>query len=275
MSYETPGAGALDYFPCRYGGSRLLLRGPWRAPERGYVVAMGGSVTYGRFVAEPWPELLEAATGRMVLNLGVCHAGPDAYIHDRPLLDLARGATLRLLQLPGAINLANPLYTVHPRRNDRFIAASAQLRRLYPDIDFMDFAFTRHMIGALAHRDPRRFAEVARILADSWLDRMGTLLQALAGPTVLLRYAAHPAPRPGSPVHLAPEGPVLVDARMIQVLRAHAAGFAEVLVADFAGPLTGKVYAPLEQLAAGQLPGPAEHAAIAHALLPHVVRLAA
>lgn len=273
MSFESPGSGGLDYFPARYGQSRLMMRGPWRAPQAGYAVALGGSVTYGRFVPTPWPQLIEAATGRMVLNLGIHNAGPDALLNDPDLLALAHGAALRLLLLPGAVNLSNPFYSVHPRRNDRFIAATPRLRDLYPEIDFMDFAFTHHMIGALVAQDAPRFAEVARVLADCWLDRMGALLAALGGPTILIRYADRPAARPGEAPGPARGGPFLVDGLMIQALRSQASGYAEVLVPDFAGSLAGKVFAPLERSAAAHLPGPAEHEAIARGVLPWVVRL--
>lgn len=272
MTYEVPGAGALDYFPCRYGQSRLVFRGPWRAARAPYAVALGGEETYGRFVAAPWPQRLEEGTGRMVLNLGVPHAGPDAWLHDTDLLRLAGGADLRILQVPGAVNLSNPLYTVHPRRNDRFLRASPRLQRLFPEVDFMDFAFTRHMIRALAARGSQRFAEVAQVLAEAWLDRMGALMEALGGRTVLLWFADRAPPAPGDRLRLAPGAPLLVDMTMLQAVRPRAAGLVEVQSPRFTGNTQGMDFGPLEEAAARTLPGPEGHEAVAQALVPWLAK---
>lgn len=268
MTYDASGAGALDYFPCRYGTSRLVFRGPWRALKPGYVAALGGSATYGRFVAEPWPALLERGSGRMVLNLGVPQAGPDAWLNDPDILRLAAGARLRVLQVPGAVNLSNRFYSVHPRRNDRFLGASPALRRLYPEVDFTDFAFTRHLIRVLASHGPERFAEVAQALSLAWLDRMGTLIAALSGPSVLVWFADSAPPLPGQRLALVQGIPALVDRAMLLALRPHVAGIVEVVAPDFQGTTDGKVFGPLDLTAALALPGPVAHQAVADALQP-------
>lgn len=268
MTYEVTGAGALDYFPCRYGQSRLVFRGPWRAARTPYAVALGGEETYGRFIADPWPARLEAAGGRMVLNMGVPHAGPDAWLNEPDLLRLAAGAELRILQVPGAVNLSNPLYTVHPRRNDRFLRASPRLQRMFPEVDFMDFAFTRHMIRALAGRSPQRFAELAQVLGETWLARMAELLEALGGRTVLLWFADRPPPLPGERLRLAQGAPLLVDTMMLQAVRPRVAGLVEVASPAFTGNTQGMDFGPLEAAAARALPGPEAHEEVARALLP-------
>lgn len=252
---------------CR-GLSRLQFRGPCRAPAADYCAALGGDATYGRFVAEPWPQRLGQLAGRPVLNLGAPHAGPDAWLGAPELIRLARSARLRLIQVPDAVNLGNPLYRVHPWRNDRFLEASPQLRQLYPEVDFMEFAFTRHMIRSLARHGPRRFAVVAQILGQSWLTRMGQLLEQLGRPTVLLWFADRRPPLPGERLQLRDGAPLLVDAIMLQALAARTAGLVEVVVPDDGRPGAGKVFAPAEAAAARLLPGPAAHAAIAQALVP-------
>lgn len=268
MTCEVPGAGALDYFPCRYGAARLVFRGPWRAVRPGYSVALGGAATYGRFVARPWPQLLEQASGQMVLNLGVPQAGPDAWLAEPELLDLAARARLRFLAVPGAVNLSNRFYTVHPRRNDRFLRASPLLQRLYPEIDFTDFAFTRHLVRVLASHGAPRFAELAQGLSQAWLDRMGQLMAALKGPTVLVWFADRPPPLPDDPPDLAQGAPLLVDRMMLTALRPHLAGLVELVHPACAGSTEGKSFAPFEAPAAAALPGPAAHQALADALLP-------
>jgi hypothetical protein len=66
-----------------------------------------------------------------------------------PAIAEARAATAIVLQIQGAQTLSNRLYTVHPRRNDRFVRASGILRTIYRDVDFTEFHFTRHMLDHL------------------------------------------------------------------------------------------------------------------------------
>jgi len=59
MAYAFPGAGALDYSPCSYAGSRILFRGPKADLGGTFVACLGGSETYGKFIPTPYPDLLE------------------------------------------------------------------------------------------------------------------------------------------------------------------------------------------------------------------------
>ena len=51
MAYEYGGDRALDYFPCRYGQSKLLFRGPRRKLEGNYISVLGGTAT-GSFLGK-------------------------------------------------------------------------------------------------------------------------------------------------------------------------------------------------------------------------------
>jgi hypothetical protein len=228
MAYEPPGALALDDAPCRYGAARVNFRGPPARLDGAYVAALGGAETFGKAVADPWPAQLGRRLGLPVANLGCAHAGPDLYLGEPDLVGIAARARLRILQVPGAMTVSNPFYTVHPRRNDRFVSASDRLRSLYPDVDFTEVHFTRHLVLTLFRRGPERFGPVAEALREAWLTRMGELLSAIGGPTVLLWIGTAPPPR-----HASPWGaPALVDASMIEVLRPRVAEVIEVMTPD-------------------------------------------
>ncbi len=259
MAYEAPGAGVPDYFPCRYGGSRLTFRGPRARLDGPYVAALGGTATYGKFVDDPWPAQLGRRTGATVVNLGCVNAGPDAFLSDPAVLRVAAAARLRLVQVPGALNLTNPFYTVHPRRNDRFVAALPPLRALFPEVDFTEFHFTRHLCLALARRSPDRFGVVAQALRLAWTDRMLALLSAIGGPTVLVWIAAGPPPVSAGPGN----EPALVDAAMIAALRPAVAEVIEVA-------LPPHHHLPDAPMSALGLPGPEAHALVAGRLAPAV-----
>lgn len=116
--------------------------------------------------------------------------GVDFHLSDPALADAARQARAFALVLPPLGNLANPYYTVHPRRNDRFIAARPALKALYPDVDFGPLAFTGHVLGTLAATCPERFAIVRGAISTAWVQRMQDLMQSLPARGVLIDLPA-------------------------------------------------------------------------------------
>lgn len=273
MAFASPGDGSPDYLPCRYGGVRLTFRGPARDLGGDYLAVLGGTEAYGKFIAEPFAELLERQAGRPVANLGCVNAGPDVYLSDPELLALASGARAVILQITGAANLSNRFYAVHPRRNDRFLRATPELRALYPELDLADVHFTRHLLGLLRDTAPRRFESVAKALRETWVVRMQTLLSRLTAPVVLLWMADRPPPPAGKGSISA--DPVLVDVAMVAAIRSRAAAYVEVPLgpAGRSGGLDGKAFAALDRPAAEAVPGPAAHHEVAAALAEAVPRL--
>ena len=87
MAYEHPGDGALDYFPCRYGHSKLLFRGPRRRLEGAYCAVLGGSETYGKYVQDPYPALLENTLNMPMVNFGYMNAGADVFLNEPAIVD--------------------------------------------------------------------------------------------------------------------------------------------------------------------------------------------
>ena len=92
MAYERLIDGTLDYLPCRYGKSKLMFRGPRTALNEPYIAFIGGTVTYGKFVEIPFPDLLAREVGVPALNLGFVNAGIDTFVDDPTVLDLCSGA---------------------------------------------------------------------------------------------------------------------------------------------------------------------------------------
>jgi hypothetical protein len=273
MAYAYPGDGALDYYPVRYGTSRVVFRGPRPRLDQPYCVALGGTETYGRFVARPFPALVETELGHPVVNLGCGNAGPDVFLQDPAVLEVAQGALVVVLQVLGAANLSNRFYSVHPRRNDRFLRASPRLQALYPEVDFTEFAFTRHLLTVLERVDPERFTMVRAELQTAWAARMSDLLRQLARP-VLLLWLSGQQPPPAEAASLR-HTPVLVDAGMIATLRPLACDFLAVVpsAAALAVGVEGMAFASPDRAAALELPGPLVHREIAQALTPRLHRL--
>lgn len=266
------GAGALDYSPCRYGASKALFRGPKQDLSRPYIAVLGGSATFGKYVADPYPVLVERALGCPVVNLGGLNAGPDFYLSDEGLLELAGRARAAVVQVTGAEGLSNPFYTVHYRRNDRFLAATPQLRALFPEVDFTDVHFTRHLLLMLHRTDPQRFALVVETLRTNWLARMRALLSRLPGRRLLL-VLADAVPSAGEDGLGA--GPLFVDPSLLAAVRPEVAGIVTVVPSTRARAMSAfdKIFPETEAAQAACLPGAAVHAQVAAELAPELMRM--
>lgn len=269
MAYAFPGAGALDYFPCQYGTSRILFRGPRRDLSGGYLAMLGGTETYGKYVPQPFAALVEGGLGLPVINLGCMNAGPDVFLNEPAVTDIAARAAVTVVQVLGAQNLSNRYYTVHPRRNDRFLGATPLLRSIFRDVDFTEFHFTRHMLKGLQSTSVDRFEVVAEELRAAWVSRMKLLLSRLSGRTVLLWIADAAPPAPQRRADLT-RSPMLVDAEMVQAVRPLATDYVQAVrsAEAHARGTEGMVFAPMEVTAAAGLPGPWAHQEVAAALMP-------
>jgi hypothetical protein len=208
------------YAPCRYQGSRLLFRGPPSPLDGRHVAVLGGSETLGRRIAEPWPALLEGALGVPCANLAQWNGSVEAFLHDTLIPKACADAALTVIALTGAGNVSNRLYSVHPRRNDRFLRASPQLRRLYPEVDFAEICFTRHLLMALRAASEERFEVVREELRTAWLARMRTFLDRIGRDVVILWFAPQlpPSEEPGEEGPLGRD-PLFVSRRMVDALR--------------------------------------------------------
>lgn len=239
-----------------------------------YVAMLGGTATFGKFVATPYPALVEAVTGLTVANLGGLNAGPDFYLSDRSVLDIAARARVAVLQVAGAETQSNLFYTVHNRRNDRFLAASPELCALFPDVDFTEIHFTRHLLSVLQRTDPARFQIVVTALQANWVARMRQLLVHLPPRRVLLWLAETPPPKVAATVNATDAAP-LVDAEMLGALRHSVTQLVEVVPSTPSVAEGGdQTHLPeADALRACGLPGRAVHAEVADRLGPVISAL--
>ena len=257
----------VDYHHCRYDDSRLLFRGPRRRLDGTHVVAVGSTATYGRFVHDPWPAVLESRIGRPVANFGYPNAGIDLVNRSRALQEACAGAAACVVEVMGAANMSNRFYSVHPRHNDRFLMPSHELGRLYPEVDFTEFSFVRHMLGALENLSPERFRLVLAEIRDAWAARMRIFMAGLRGPAVLLRISGGIESVPAS------GGPSDLPVAMIHAL-ADEMDAAIVTAVETPGmPRDQLSYGPAEAVAASTQPAPAVHIAAADAIMEHLPEL--
>lgn len=274
MAFHELGDSALDYAPCRYGESKLLFRGPRRRLDTRYVAMLGGTETYGKFVANPYPELTEELLAMPVVNFGQINAGVDAFLNDATLMKACSDAAVTVVQISGAQNLSNRFYAVHPRRNDRFLRASTLLKTLYRDVDFTDIHFTRHLLTKLKAADPEAFGMVEAELKAAWVARMKTLMSRLEAPVVLLWMSDHP---PESSHNCSDTGsdPLFVNREMLDSVAPYAADLLEIVLSpeEVRDGLQGLVFNEMEAPAARGLLGLIAHEKAARELRPIIENL--
>lgn len=272
MSFDTRGPGGLDYLPCRYGASKILFRGPKRSLKGPYIAFFGGTSTYGKFVQDPFPALVEFDLGHPCVNFGCVNGGVDVYASDPVLRDAAINATVTVIQITSPRNMSNRFYKVHPRRNDRFVQASTLLRAIYRDVDFAEFNFTNHLLKRLMLVSPDRFETVVDELRLAWLARMRLVLSQIPGKTVLL-WASDVAP--GLQAVEIDKDPAFVTSSMVDEIKPLVTHYVEVTASAEAlsAGTDGMVFAEMDAPAARMMLGPNAHREIAEALLPVLQRL--
>ena len=265
MAFERMGVEALDYDPCHYGSSATAFRGPKRDLKGDYVAFVGGAPFYGRFVEHPTPELVETKIGKCCVNLGVMNAGIDVFASDPEIQGIISAATVSYIQVLPAHNMSNRFYKVHPRRNDRFVAPSVLLETLFPEVDFTDFNFTRHMLSTLRRVSEDKFQMIIDEVQAAWVARMRLLLARTRGTKVLV-YIEDRLPKDLDEVMGAE--PVFVTLDMVAEVSKLAAGVVRYDGADHrtAHGISDMIFAPMEQQAAEELLPPACHAALAEVI---------
>ena len=259
----------LDYELSTVPGSRLQVRGAVPSFDTPFVAVLGGSETFGKYAQHPYPALLSERIGMPVANLGVAQAGLSLFSDEQVLLDIASKADLTVLQVLGAQNMSNRLYSVHSRRNDRFLGVSPALRELFPTVDFTEINFTGHLISTLRAASDAAFRSLVEELKWAWVQRMRRVLTLIRS-DVLLLWISDPAVTDPSE-HPIEREPHFVDADMLSEIEQDCLGTVRVALGK-SGSLEGKVFPKQEAEAALRLPGDAEHRKIAEELAPHVAR---
>lgn len=268
MTYERPGESPLDYNLCRYGHSKLLFRGPKKSTSQKFFAFIGGTETYGKYIERPFPDLIERSAETTCVNFGAVNASVDAFVNDDTVLTLASKAKVTVVQITGAHNMTNRFYSVHPRRNDRFLKASTLMQTIFRDIDFTDFSFTRHLLSTLKAHSPEKFAVVEQELKSAWKARMELMLNRISGRVILLWVSAR-LPDDPCPDNELGIDPLFVDKEMVDFARSFANDYVEVIVTqDIADQGTnGMLFPQMEAAAASEMFGPTLHDLISEQLL--------
>lgn len=267
MRFENLSSEGLDYLPCRYGASKLMFRGPRKKLQAPYIAVLGGTETYGKFMETPLSEVLQQATGVTTVNLGHLNAGIDAFHKDAVVLEICNKAKVVVIQIMGPQNMSNRLYTVHPRRNDRFVKASKFLHSLYRDIDFTQFHYTRHLLSALRAQSAKRYGMVVEELQAGWLSRMRMLVSEIQTDVCLL-WMSDRAPDENGELDPLGHEPLFVSRAMLDDIGRDVAEVVEVVATrdEIDAGRDRMIFSPLEEPVASEMLGPVVHETAARLL---------
>jgi len=192
------------------------------------------------------------------------NAGIDVFLSEPAIMDVCKSADTVVVQTPAAHNMSNRFYSVHQRRNDRFLKASVLLETIFREIDFTEFSFTRHMLTALKTASPDRFETVVDELRTAWVARMELLLSKIECRKILVHVTSEADETdPG----VFGVDPLFVDPSMVQKLEDCADEIVVVSApAKMASSTEGMLFPEFEELAARQIIGPEVHEMVAERL---------
>lgn len=266
MRPELVGRLGPDYQWCKYGLSRVPFRGPPKPLDGRFVACIGGTETFGKFIERPYPDTLGDITGEVTVNFGVVNAGPGLFEREPAILAACHDAVATVVQVMGVPNQSNRFYTVHARRNDRFIRPTAALETLYPDIDFADFIFTRHFLLALQQASEERFQMVREELQENWVTCMSTLLRRVTGPKILLWMSKEAVPQAAGDQDILHDDPLFVTREMLDRVQTACEAVVHSVHPDTGDGPDGLHCHPMEQASASMLLGQQAHEEAAQAL---------
>ncbi len=200
------------------------------------------------------------------MNFGCLFSGVDALCHDNGLRDMLNGADLCVVQAPGLLGQSNHFYRVHPRRNDRFLAPTEDLIRLFPEIDFTEVHFVRHLMTSLNKLRDSRLEVVLDELRRNWLRQVVGFLQDLETPVIFLRLQVIRKALGEQPSDIAD---VEITDQMIKSVGQFCNDIVDVntQVCGQSDEIEDMLFGTLQQPMAEHMIGPAAHRSIAGALM--------
>jgi predicted RNA-binding protein YlxR (DUF448 family) len=104
--YQADDIRIVNYNLTPLDGTRLKIRRGIDAAKP-YGVAIGGAQTFGRYVTQPFAEILARQNGIQVLNLGFSGAGPSFFLRRPELLRWVNKAEFVIVQAMSGRNLSN------------------------------------------------------------------------------------------------------------------------------------------------------------------------
>ena len=196
--YQARDYEVVDYQLYQLPGTELKFRGPpsTLSPSE-FVSCLGAAQTFGCFVEQPYPLLLQKQLGVPTLNLGYGGAGPQFFNRHPELIEVVNRGRLAIVQVMSGRSEDNSRFAsggleLLTRRADgkqmsadaawRSVLEARYLWKRFP----VGKSIARWLCRTWGTADARRLLQETR---QNWIENYKLLLGAFRVPTVLLWFS--------------------------------------------------------------------------------------
>ena len=225
IGYQTSDADIVDYNIWKLWTPQvgLAMRGPQPPSLKPgeYCASIGAAYTFGRFAAQPYPELLGKVLNISSLNLGFSGVGPSFFNQSRNqvLIDLINRAKFVTVSLLSGRSQGNSRFKTAWYSQEQYILESGQVVPA-------DYAYQQ----LLDNSDRATVMAVVEETRLRYLDEFIQLLEKITVPKVLLWFSKRSPDYEASSdslFKLFGNFPHLVNRAMIEVLKSHCDDYVE------------------------------------------------
>lgn len=218
--YQKPDRPFIDYKGYHWGRLNQIYRGPQPDLASPYIACLGSAQTFGRYVEQPFPQLLAETLDMQVANFGTASAGPGFFLRDSLVTEAASKAAVCVIQVMSARSLSNRLFRVELSRNEEIEAVTRALQSLFPHVDFETFTYAHNMLNQLVEDDPESFLAVEAEMKAAWVARTRVLLETVQTKRILFWFSERDPDEeaPTDAEHAMLKYPQFVDKDMIDAV---------------------------------------------------------
>ncbi|PZO13578.1 MAG: hypothetical protein DCF25_15895 [Leptolyngbya foveolarum] len=225
LGYQKSDAEIVDYNIWKLWTPQcgLAMRGPQPASLKPgeYCTSIGAAYTFGRFVAQPYPELLGKALNISSLNLGFSGVGPSFFNQPRhrALIELINRSKFATLSLLSGRSQSNSQFKTAWYSQEQYILENG---KVVP----ADYAYQQ----LLDNSDRATVMALVEETRSRYLDEFIRLLEKITVPKVLLWFSKRSPDYEASGdtlFKLFGNFPHLINREMVEVLRLHCDDYVE------------------------------------------------
>lgn len=184
LGYQKSDADMVDYQIWKLWMPQrgLAVRGPrpQNIKPKTYCVSLGAADTFGRFVPQPYPQLLAKALDLSSLNLGFAGVGPSFYnqARNQTLIQLVNNAQFATISIFSGRSQSNSKFTTAWRSQEQYCLENGQTMPA-------DYAYQQ----LLEDSDRATIAALVEETRSRYLKEFIQLLEKITVPKVLLWFA--------------------------------------------------------------------------------------
>ena len=225
LGYQKSDAEIVDYNIWKLWTPQvsLAMRGPQPTSLNAgeYCTSIGAAYTFGRFVAQPYPELLGKALNMSSLNLGFSGVGPSFFNQSRnqKLIELINRSKFATFSLLSGRSQGNSRFKTAWYSQEQYILDSG---KAVP----ADYAYQQ----LLDHSDRTTVMALVKETRSRYLDEFIQLLEKITVPKVLLWFSKRSPDYKASSdslFKLFSNFPHLINREMVEVLRSYCDDYVE------------------------------------------------